>query len=152
MRNTLRFCMLAVVSLCCTMVASAQSKYAYSNHKLYSNKLNAAPSQDVKQTLFSVLKELNHSKGVYFLFSDAELAGRLVNQVRDMRVDIEKTLEQVLSNTGLKYKKVSDNTFVILPIKETSKKASDLTYGSAPPSVTGVDNTSSGASTGAYDV
>ncbi len=152
MRNTLRFCMLAVVPLCCTVGASAQSKYAYSNHKLYSNKLKAATSQEVKQTLFSILKDLNHSKGVYFLFSDAELGSRLVNQVQDIRADIEKTLDQVLMNTGLKYKKVSDNTFVILPIKDIPQKTNDLTYENTPPPVTGADNVSPGASTGTYDV
>ena len=78
-----------------------------------------------KNTLFNVLKDLNKQKGVYFLFSDASLGSRPVNAVTNHNVDIEKILEQVLKNTGLKYKKVSDNAFVILLVKENPKKVTN---------------------------
>ena len=71
-----------------------------------------------KKTLFNVLKELNKKKGTYFLFSEQSLGNKLVNNVKDQGAPVEKILDEILKNTGLKYTKVSDNTFVILKDKE----------------------------------
>lgn len=79
-----------------------------------------------KESLFKVLKDLNKTKGVFFLFSDQALGDKLVNPVKKEQADIEKILTQVLENTGLKYKKINDKTFVILAQKETSKTTLDL--------------------------
>ncbi|HEY0679443.1 MAG TPA: SusC/RagA family TonB-linked outer membrane protein [Chitinophagaceae bacterium] len=113
----------------CLLVQSlhAQSGYAVNGKKkgifgLFSQNDNQnQPS--AKQTLFNVLKDLNRQKGVYFLFSDPSIGSRQVNAVDNSNAAIEKILEQVLKNTGIKYKKVSDNTFVILYSKENPKKA-----------------------------
>lgn len=71
-----------------------------------------------KEKLFTVLKELNKTKGVYFLYSDDKLAGKLVNPIAEKQATVLKILDQVLKNTGLTYKKVSDDTFVIVPVSE----------------------------------
>lgn len=71
-----------------------------------------------KKTLFNVLKELNKKKGTYFLFSEQSLGNRMVTPVKDVNTSVEKILDEILKNTGLKYTKVSDNTFVILKDKE----------------------------------
>lgn len=76
-----------------------------------------------KKTLFNVLKELNKKKGTYFLFSEQSLGNKLVNNVKDQAAPVEKILDEILKNTGLKYTKVSDNTFVI--IKDKEKIAND---------------------------
>lgn len=81
------------------------------------------PAYDTqKQDLFSVLKELNKEKGVYFLFSNQEFAGKLVNPISQPKDDVEKILDQVLANTGLTYKKVSADTYVIISMKEKEDK------------------------------
>ncbi|HYC28300.1 MAG TPA: STN domain-containing protein, partial [Chitinophagaceae bacterium] len=118
-------CAVVAVTLLWTQALKAQSGYAYETKKkgilgLF-GKDNQNQASD-KQTLFNVLKDLNKQKGVYFLFSDPLLGNKPVNPVADMQATIDKILDQVLKNTGLKYKKVSDNAFVILASKETSKK------------------------------
>lgn len=80
--------------------------------------------QKKQQTLFSTLKELNKIKGVYFLFSENDMASFPVNAVEDWRESTERILDKILANTGLKYKKVSDNTFVIHKEKEKVKTGS----------------------------
>ncbi len=66
-----------------------------------------------------VLIELNHTKGVYFLFSQQQIGKMLVNPpVLSSNASVEKLLTQVLRNTGLIFKKVDDRTFVILNRKK----------------------------------
>lgn len=106
--------------------AKAQDVYAYSADKRSATRQQTDPNRKPedtgsKQTLFKVLKDLNKTKGVSFLYSDQSLGEKLVNPVKKDNADIEKILGQVLENTGLKYKKVSEKTFVILADKETSK-------------------------------
>jgi TonB-linked SusC/RagA family outer membrane protein len=96
-----------------------------------------------KQTLFGALKELNKIKGVYFLFSENNIANTPVNQVNDWMESVEKILDRILENTGLKYKKVSENTFVILKEKEKLKTVSvysepDFTNDNSDMSITGM--------------
>jgi TonB-linked SusC/RagA family outer membrane protein len=107
---------------------SAQDGYAKATGKAYKNSINpqaisgTGGDTNDKQTLITVLKELNRQKGVYFLFSEESLGSKIVNPVKDPQVAIEKILDAVLENTGLKYKKVSDNTFVILNAKDKFRK------------------------------
>ncbi|WP_276483303.1 SusC/RagA family TonB-linked outer membrane protein [Paraflavitalea pollutisoli] len=107
-------------------VVSAQDSYAYAAGKQQvppQGSANRKPEDaSVRQPLFKVLKELNKTKGVYFLYSDESLGEKLVNPVKKDNADIEKILSQVLDNTGLKYKKVNDKTFVILLAKELAKQ------------------------------
>lgn len=84
----------------------------------------SAPQE--KQTLLSVLKELNRLKGVYFLFSEESMGNLMVKVTRDYAAETEKILSDVLKDTGLKYKKVSANTFVIVYEKEKGKPAGEL--------------------------
>ena len=106
-------------------VANAQDSYAYSGQKEPTqNKrspVDKKPEGEEKQTLFQVLKELNRTRGVYFLFSDQSLGDKLVNPVRNEQDEVEKILRRVLENTGLRYKKVNEKTFVILTPKENSR-------------------------------
>ncbi|RFM27680.1 SusC/RagA family TonB-linked outer membrane protein [Deminuibacter soli] len=75
-----------------------------------------------KQRLFSVLKELNKEKGVYFLFSEQELGTTLVNNVTEKKANITRILDEVLKNTGLTYKKINENTYVIVMADDKSGK------------------------------
>lgn len=82
-----------------------------------------------RKPLMEVLIELNHAKGVYFLFSQQQIGKMLVNPpVLSSNASVEKLLTQVLRNTGLIYKKVDDRTFVILNRK---KDAVAVTAGGA---------------------
>lgn len=73
------------------------------------------PTAKTTQPLIDVLTGLNKTRGIYFLFSRSDLAGTMVNApVLSPDASTEKILTQVLKNTGLKYKKVDDRTFVIL--------------------------------------
>ncbi|GGA88371.1 SusC/RagA family TonB-linked outer membrane protein [Puia dinghuensis] len=122
MRCTLRVLgiMLGVQAVCFA-TAHAQSTYAYARKNVMVTDQRAPdtdqPADNLqKATLFKVLKELNRTRGIYFLFSEQSLGTKLVNALPagNGSGSIEKTLEQVLRNTGLKFKKVSDKTFVIL--------------------------------------
>ena len=85
---------------------------------------NQIVAKNQKQNLFSVLKDLNKTRGVFFLFSDSSIANKQV-AVPDMNGFIEDILGELLKNTGLKYKKISKNTFVITSDKVTTEKSSD---------------------------
>ncbi|MDP4247111.1 MAG: TonB-dependent receptor plug domain-containing protein, partial [Bacteroidota bacterium] len=117
MRKSSPYCMLGFLLgaqfFLCAFPANAQSKYSYSPGK------QNAPA---KRPLLDVLIELNHTKGVYFLFSQQTLGSVLVNTpVIQPDLNIERILDQVLRNTGLNYKKVDESTFVILARRNPGK-------------------------------
>ncbi len=126
---------LAAAQILCTTDISAQEGYVKATSKDIvsggNNRfVNTADDTNGKQTLISVLKNLNKQKGVYFLFSDESLANKTVNPVKDPAADIEQILDEVLDNTGLKYKKISANTFVILNAKEKYRKKDEYNVAS----------------------
>lgn len=104
--------------------ANAQQDYSYANTNLSATKNYNAYRQEKKQVLMDALKELNKIKGVYFLFSDQSIGHQQVNIITNFKKDIEKILDDILKGTGLTYKKVSDNTYVILSVKEKKQKQS----------------------------
>jgi TonB-linked SusC/RagA family outer membrane protein len=117
----------------CILQARSQSKYAYTppgNRPLihpYTQPLRPYPTDSLinprllpvrKQTLMEVLTELNNARGAFFLFADQSWGALLVNPpLMTPNTCIEKILDQVLQNSGLKYAKVDEHTFVILAIK-----------------------------------
>jgi TonB-linked SusC/RagA family outer membrane protein len=113
-------CLLAV-NLLVFPVVKAQNSYAYGKNGLVTAKPKSPRFQEdtniEKQSLISVLKELNRTKGIYFLFSEQSLGARMVNVVADTAVSAERLLEAILRDTGLKFKKVNEKTFVILQEK-----------------------------------
>lgn len=116
-------CLLA--QLFCPQRLSAQDGLEYASAKKKMPGYQSRQTEDTndRRTLFAVLKELNKNKGTYFLFSEEGLSQTMVNPVMNPAEAIEKILDAVLKNTGLKYKKVSENTFVILNNKERYKNA-----------------------------
>src|SRR5688572_26855156 len=131
MRNSRNLLRIAGTFLAANLAIAvySQTTYAFTGLKKTGTERNydAVPGaqQVQKNTLYNVLKELNVKKGVFFLFSDPALGSRQVNNIADLELNVEKILEQVLKNSGLKYKKVSDNTFVILSAKEKDKNSPD---------------------------
>ena len=110
-----RFLPAALLLISANSIAQDGYSYTASNNKLSKNRNNyQMGTQDTngKQSLITVLKDLNKQKGVYFLYSEESMSERLVNKVKNMQGDIERILDEVLKNTGLKYRKVSDTTFV----------------------------------------
>src|SRR5882757_7304031 len=114
-----------LMGVLCLVSARSQSTYAYTGRNIQTQQKsldNKYGTDDTpqKQTLFTVLKELNKTRGVYFLFSEQSLGDKLVNPLEGNETSVEKTLDQLLKNTGLKFKKINDKTFVILSGKNTS--------------------------------
>lgn len=70
-----------------------------------------------KQKLFNALKQLNQSRGIYFLLSDKSFGDILVEPVLDDKQPVEKILADLLQGTELQFKKINNKTFVILPLK-----------------------------------
>jgi TonB-linked SusC/RagA family outer membrane protein len=86
----------------------------------------AAPSS-LRKPLLEVLIELNRTRGAYFLFSQPQLGKTLVIPPNvPANTAIEKILNQLLRGTGLNYKKVDEQTFVIV-----RRKKSDVTADTA---------------------
>ncbi len=113
----------------CFVSVRSQSTYAYTGRNksivqpVSLENRDKAEENPQKLTLFNALKELNKTRGVYFLFSEQSLGDKLVNPVENNTGDIEKTLDRVLKNTGLKFKKINDKTFVILSGKTAAGNA-----------------------------
>ena len=130
MRIIPRFSKLSVylTALFCYSVSSlyAQDHYAYAASRVYQEKNRTAPPQDEKKSLLVVLKDLNKQKGIYFLFSDESIGSKMVVPVKDVKDDIEKILHQLLDNSGLTFKKISPNTYVIIVSGEKFKPKKDL--------------------------
>lgn len=122
-----RFLPALAILFTCNLLAQEGFVHSGKNNKMNKNRYLASGMQDTngKQTLISVLKDLNKQKGVFFLYAEESMSQRLVNRVKNMQGDIEKILEDVLKNSGLKYRKVSDNTFVILNNNERTRNELD---------------------------
>ncbi|MBO9684873.1 MAG: carboxypeptidase-like regulatory domain-containing protein, partial [Flavisolibacter sp.] len=124
MRNILRFQLLVyLMVVLLTQRSNAQQQYAYSSNKS-GNQYNFSSVQD-KQALLTVLKELNKSKGVYFLFSEESIGNKMVMPVKNANENVEKILNELLDNTGLTYKKINNNTYVIIKEEEKPKQKKD---------------------------
>ncbi len=81
----------------------------------------ATPAKDTsiaRQPLFAILKQLNQSKGIFFLFSEKSFGDILVKPVAIKNRPVEQILEELLLFTGLNFKKVNDKTFVIIAAPE----------------------------------
>lgn len=104
-------------------VVYAQNEVAYASvrNKTFTGPDRELQKTDQKQKLLTVLKQLNETKGVYFLFSEQSLGSKMVNPVETSEENVEKILTQVLKNTGLKFKKINEKTFVILSKDDKSK-------------------------------
>ena len=100
--------------------AFGQDAVSFNRKKAPRQSLHAGASTPAKDTtiarqpLFSILKQLNQSKGIYFLFSDRSFGEILVKPVINKDRPTEQILEELLQFTGLKFKKINDKTFVII--------------------------------------
>ncbi|HVT86457.1 MAG TPA: carboxypeptidase-like regulatory domain-containing protein, partial [Chitinophagaceae bacterium] len=116
--------LMVIAALLCTSAgwASAQNSYTFVPQKVkHKSSDDGYPQPDTRSDkLVNVLKDLNKTKGVYFMFS-SHLGEKVVNKVNDLSENVEALLEKILKNTGLTYKKVNANTFVILSAKDTDK-------------------------------
>jgi iron complex outermembrane recepter protein len=106
--------------------AHAQDDVSLNRKKAPRKSLHArvsAPAKDTtiaRQPLLSILKQLNESKGIYFLFSDKSFGEILVKPVTNNNRPVEQILEELLQSTGLGYKKINDKTFVVIAVPNTS--------------------------------
>jgi len=128
MRNSKTYLLFSCL-LCATVgtQAYAQQDYSFASNRNGSGKRHySAPQQEKKQVLMDALRELNKTKGVYFLYSDQAIGSQQVNVVTDYKKDIEKILTEILKNTGLTFKKISENTYVILTAREKKEKQLQL--------------------------
>jgi TonB-linked SusC/RagA family outer membrane protein len=126
--------------LLCFVQARSQNIYAYAGNRTPAGEGSPGhagkPGDGIpKQTLFTVLKALNETRSVYFLFSEKSFGSILVTPPgtpgKD-EVPLEMILSQILSNTGLKYTKINDRTFVIL-----SDKSSTASHDGVPGQILG---------------
>jgi iron complex outermembrane receptor protein len=113
-----RSCFFAVLLF---LISSAFAQNAVLNRKKPprqpSNVGVLTPATDTtiaRQPLFSILKELNQSKGIFFLFSDKSFGEIRVKSITDYNQPVEKILDDLLQFTGLKFKKINEKTFVIM--------------------------------------
>ncbi len=104
--------------VCNANVVHAQNYVAYASQKTDATTYWKNDANNQKQELLSVLKQLNKEKGVYFLFSDESFGARLVNPLTETKESVEQILDRILKNTGLTYKKVSSDIYVIVTIKD----------------------------------
>jgi TonB-linked SusC/RagA family outer membrane protein len=109
--------------------AFAQNSYSFNYEPQNKNAFKSYSQSDaknVKAQLVTELKKLNKDKGVYFMFSNQSLNNKIVNKVDDMKGNIETILDKMLLNTGLSYKKINDNTYVIISSKESDNPPASL--------------------------
>src|SRR4051812_23467372 len=94
-KSTFLWCLAASQLFAVTSV-TAQADYAFTNgngkrtvsNTVYNDHRDQRFAE--KQTLMTVLTELNRTRGVFFLFSDQQLAEKMVNPVADHNQAVEK--------------------------------------------------------------
>ena len=130
LKSTLLIALAVQMSLTMYATQAFSQGYYAQNTKMPGKPAKRSSSQPVekneKTQLLTVLKELNKTRDVYFMFSNPQLASKMVNTVTDMQQQVEVILEKILKNTGLTYKKVNAKTFVILSDKEPGKGKTGL--------------------------
>src|SRR5258708_22479792 len=121
---------IVVILLCIdTSRANAQNNYSFISRQVKDKNSGVylqTEDKNEKGKLINVLKDLNKSKGVYFMFSSQLVGDKIVNRVDDMSENVEVLLDKILKNTGLTYKKINANTFVILSSKDAEKPVSGI--------------------------
>jgi iron complex outermembrane receptor protein len=93
-----------------------------------------------KQPLFSVLKQLNETRGIYFLFSNRAFGELMVTPVNERNRTVEQILDELLQPTHLQFKKINDKTFVIVA-REKPAPAADKNGPPANPDKENKNNT-----------
>ena len=93
-------------------------------------------AQNSKITLAQALQELNQKRGIFFTFDEQKMGKKPVNNIQDFTGNIETILRTILQNTGLIFKKISQNTYTIL-IEESPQKVkkSPLEEASSTPKI-----------------
>jgi TonB-linked SusC/RagA family outer membrane protein len=81
-----------------------------STNELIQQKINPPSIETV--SLMTILKKLNKEKGLFFLFTDSSIATISVTQP-NMAKNIDEIVNDITENSGLEFKKVSENTFAI---------------------------------------
>ena len=107
-------CLLGL-QLFCFDPARSQSAYAFNGKSIRAvDQKDRIEENEKKESLFTALKELNRTRGAYFLFSEQSLGTKMVNMPTGNETSIEKALDHMLKNSGLKFRKVNEKTYVIL--------------------------------------
>lgn len=75
-----------------------------------------------KQPLLQVLKTLNKERGIFFLYAEENMSQKLVNVPAHWDDDLDQLLQEVLRSSGLKHKRISPNTIVILNNEEKGQR------------------------------
>src|ERR1051325_6107126 len=115
-----------IVSLLLVSCVFAQDAVSFNRKKPPRQSLHsgvATPATDTsiaRQPLFSILKQLNQSNGIFFLISEKSFGDLLVKPVVNKNLPIEQILNDLLQFTGLNFKKVNDKTFVIIAAPENT--------------------------------
>ena len=74
-------------------------------------------------TLAAALSQLHRQRGLYFSYDERRLGQHVVNQPAALRGSGEKILTRLLAGTGLTFKAVGGNIFVIAPVGELQPPA-----------------------------
>ena len=90
-------------------VAPGKKKSRQSQAKSYQGSISQS-KQAEKQKLFNALRQLNQTKGIYFVFSDKSFGDIMVDPVTDNNLPAEQILEVLLKGT-VQIEKAADNTF-----------------------------------------
>lgn len=113
--------------ICLVLGLAADAAYSQTVARNHKNKpaKNTPPAKSAieKQKLFTVLRELNQVKGIYFLFSDKSFGDLLVTPVPDMTLPVEEILSRLLKDHNLKFRKLNVKTYIIVPVTEKETTA-----------------------------
>ncbi|HKO79392.1 MAG TPA: TonB-dependent receptor plug domain-containing protein, partial [Chitinophagaceae bacterium] len=103
-------------------VAPGKKKSRQSQAKSYQGSISQN-KQAEKQKLFNALRQLNQTKGIYFVFSDKSFGDIMVDPVTDNNLPAEQILEVLLKGTDLSFKKIDTKTFLITRLADKAQKA-----------------------------
>ncbi|GAB2774426.1 TonB-dependent receptor [Rhabdobacter roseus] len=121
------------LGLAAGVLLSAQSTFGQAI-MASSQEVSSSPQKGTR-SLKTILTELGTTYQVNIMYEESQISGKYLAYPLPKQPKVERALDLVLRDLGLKYKKVDDGVYAILPVRKEAKKVPVLPTPSSQSSV-----------------